>query len=68
MDSEPRRHSVTEIAQALTAEDLFPVELPLNRPRTVWVAMPLVHVPKLEGIRWNKELLILMHSLMCSHF
>ena len=51
-DAEPRKHSVTEIAQALTAADFIPVELPLNRPRTVWVAMLPVHVPKLEGIRW----------------
>ena len=51
-DTEPRKHSVSEIAQALTAANFIAVELPLNKPRTVWVTMLPVHVPKLEGTRW----------------
>ena len=51
-DTESHKHSVSEIAQALTAADFIAVELPLHQPRTVWVAMLPVHVPKLDGTRW----------------
>ncbi|MDV2997115.1 MAG: hypothetical protein N4J56_006820 [Chroococcidiopsis sp. SAG 2025] len=33
-------------------EQFTPVQLNLEQPRTVWVALLPVHVPKLEGTRW----------------
>lgn len=51
-DEAPRKHSLTEIASALTIEDFIPVGLNLDQPRTVWVTTIQVHVPKLEGTRW----------------
>jgi SRSO17 transposase len=46
-DEAPRKHSLTEIAQALASEDFIPVVLNLDQPRTVWVATMQVHIPKL---------------------
>lgn len=51
-EEQPCKHSLTEIAQVLTCEHFTPVSLNLDQPRTVWVAMLQVHVPKLEGTRW----------------
>jgi len=51
-EEQPCKHSLTEIAQVLGAEHFTPVVLNLDQPRTVWVAMLQVHVPKLEGTRW----------------
>ena len=50
-DPEPRKYSVEEIAQALPAEYFKKVQLDLQVPRTVWVALVQVHIPKLEGLR-----------------
>lgn len=50
-DLEPSKHSVEEIAQALPAEDFTKVQLELEQPRTVWVTLIPVHIPKLEGLR-----------------
>lgn len=36
----------------LAAEHFVPVQLAGNKPRTVWVALMEVHVPKLSGSRW----------------
>jgi len=51
-DEKPRKHSLTEITQALAVEDFIPVLLNLDKPRTVWIATIQVQVPKLEGPRW----------------
>ena len=51
-DEQPRKHSLTKIAQALAIEEFILVSLNLDQPRTVWVATIQVHVPKLEGSRW----------------
>lgn len=51
-DEKPRKHSLTEITQALAVEEFIPVLLSLDNPRTVWVATIQVQVPQLEGPRW----------------
>lgn len=51
-DERPSKHSVAEITQMLAAEHFVPVQLAGDKPRTVWVALMEVHVPKLEGSRW----------------
>lgn len=51
-DEKPRKRSLAEIAQALSATAFTPVSLNLDKPRTVWVAVLQVQVPKLEGPRW----------------
>jgi len=50
-DNTPIKHSLQEIAQALPSEYFTQVQLLLDKPRTVWVALIKVHVPKLEGLR-----------------
>lgn len=50
-DECPSKYSVAQIAQRLTAEHFVPVPLNSNKPRTVWVALLQVHVPKLVGTR-----------------
>lgn len=47
----PSKYSVAQIAQMLTAEHFVPVPLNGDKPRTVWVALLQVHVPKLVGTR-----------------
>lgn len=51
-DEKPRKRSLAEIAQALSVAAFTPVSLHLDKPRTVWVAVMQVQVPKLEGFRW----------------
>lgn len=50
-DLEPRKHGLEEMAQTLPAECFTKVQLNLEQPRTVWVALLQVHIPKLEGLR-----------------
>ena len=50
-EKEPRKHALEEIAQALPAERFTRVQLDLEQPRNVWVALLQVHIPKLEGWR-----------------
>lgn len=47
-----RKQGLEAIAQTLAVEQFTPVQLNLEQPRTVWVALLPVHVPKLEGTRW----------------
>lgn len=51
-DEKARKRSLNEIAQALSSAAFAPVSLNLDQPRTVWVAVIQVHLPKLEGYRW----------------
>ena len=51
-DEKPRKRSLVEIAQALSVAAFTPISLHLDKPRTVWVAVFQVQVPKLEGPRW----------------
>lgn len=51
-DAKARKRSVSELAQALASEDFIFVQLNLEQPRTVWVALLPVQVPKLAGQRW----------------
>jgi hypothetical protein len=50
-DSQPCKHTVEEIAQTLPAQYFTKVQLNLDQPRSVWVALLAVHIPKLEGLR-----------------
>ncbi len=50
-DLEPRKHGLEEVAQTLPPEYFTKVQLDLDQPRTVWVALIGVHIPKLEGLR-----------------
>lgn len=50
-DDSPRKHRLDEIAQVLPPESFTPVQLELEQPRTVWVALIQAYVPKLEGLR-----------------
>ena len=47
-DEYPRKQGLEAIAQALTPEQFTPVQLNVDKARTVWVALLQVHVPKLE--------------------
>lgn len=47
-----RKQGLEAIAQTLVQEQFTPVQLNQEQPRTVWVALLPVHVPKLEGTRW----------------
>ncbi|MDZ4874512.1 MAG: IS701 family transposase ISNpu7 [Chroococcidiopsis cubana SAG 39.79] len=49
---QPHKYSLEELATALPAEAYSEVQLNLERPRTVWVALIQAHIPKLEGLRW----------------
>lgn len=51
-DEKPRQRSLAEIAQALSVTACTPVSLNLDKPRTVWVAVLQVQVPKLEALPW----------------
>lgn len=51
-DKTPSKHRLDEIVQSLASELFIPVLLPLDKPRTVWVALIQVHLPTLEGLRW----------------
>jgi hypothetical protein len=51
-DHSPPKHRLDEIAQALPPESFTPVQLDLDKPRTVWVSLIQVQIPKLEGLHW----------------
>lgn len=51
IDNSPIKHSVEEIAQALPPESFTKVQLDLDKPRTVWVALIQVLLAKLQGKR-----------------
>lgn len=40
-----------KLAESLPAEDFMPIQLNLNKPKTVWVATVKVELPQLEGTR-----------------
>lgn len=46
------KQGLEAVAQTLTPEQFTPVQLNLDQPRIVWVALLQVHVPKLAGPRW----------------
>jgi hypothetical protein len=50
-DDNPTKHSLEQIAQLLPPESFTRVQLDLDKPRTVWVALIQVQFPKLEGLR-----------------
>jgi len=50
-DHASTKHTLEEVVRSLTPEAFQAVELPLEKPRMVWVATKTVHVPKLEGQR-----------------
>lgn len=50
-DESARKQGLEAVAQTLSATQFTPVQLNLEQPRTVWVALLQVHVPKLEGTR-----------------
>jgi len=52
VDASARKQGLEAIAQTLAAEQFTPVQLNLEQPRTVWVALLQVQFPKLEGPRW----------------
>lgn len=50
-DERPRKHGLQEVGQSLAPECFARVQIGIEKPRTVWVALIQVHVPKLEGAR-----------------
>jgi hypothetical protein len=46
------KRRVDEVVRTLSPEAFTAVELPLDKPRTVWVTLVEVKVPRLEGKRW----------------
>lgn len=50
-DRRREKHGIEEIAKSLAPEDFVPVELPLEKPRTVWVASIEAYLPKMSGKR-----------------
>ncbi|MBV9387202.1 MAG: IS701 family transposase [Chroococcidiopsidaceae cyanobacterium CP_BM_ER_R8_30] len=51
-DESAHKQGLEAVAQTLAAEQFTAVQLNLEQPRTVWVAVLPVHMPKLEGTRW----------------
>lgn len=50
-DSRREKHRIEDIAQSLAPESFKPIELLLDKPRTVWVTALVVYMPKLSGQR-----------------
>ncbi len=50
-DSKRLKQKLEDVARTLALENFEPVQLPLDKPRSVWVAVLPVHVPKLTGTR-----------------
>jgi len=48
----PHKQGLEAVAQALPPEQFKPVQLNLDQPRIVWLALVQVQVPRLEGTRW----------------
>lgn len=46
------KYRLEELAQQLSAEHFMPVELALEKPRTVWVALVQLRLPKLQQRHW----------------
>lgn len=51
-DCQPMKYRLDEVAQTLAPDQFTAVPLPLQRPRTVWVALVQLRLPQLEGQRW----------------
>jgi SRSO17 transposase len=49
MDTRREKHRIEDVAKTLTPESFTPVELPLEEPRTVWVATIEAYLPKMSG-------------------
>jgi hypothetical protein len=50
-DNRREKHGIEEIAKSLAPEDFVPVQLHLEKPRTVWVASIEAYLPKMSGKR-----------------
>ena len=50
-DKRREKHRVEEIAKSLAPENFQRIELPLEEPRTVWVAAIEVYMPQMSGKR-----------------
>ncbi len=50
-DTRREKHGIEEIAKSLAPETFAPVELKLEKPRTVWVAAIEAYLPKMSGKR-----------------
>ena len=50
-DSRREKHGIEDIAKSLPPENFVPVELQLEKPRTVWVASIETYLPKMSGKR-----------------
>jgi hypothetical protein len=50
-DTRNEKHRIEEVAKTLAPELFKPIELPLDKPRTVWVATLEVYMPQMSGKR-----------------
>ena len=50
-DSRAEKHRLDDVARALKKDAFVPVVLPLEKPRTVWVAVFRAGMPKFNGRR-----------------
>jgi hypothetical protein len=48
-DTRREKHRIEDVAKTLAPEFFKPIELPLEEPRTVWVATVEVYMPKMSG-------------------
>jgi hypothetical protein len=48
-DTRREKHRIEDVAKTLAPESFTPIELPLEKPRTVWVATIEVYLPKMSG-------------------
>lgn len=50
-DSRREKHRIEDVAKALAPENFKPIELVLEKPRTVWVTAVEIYMPKMSGKR-----------------
>ncbi len=48
-DKERTKHWLDDVAKTLAPDSFQPISLPLEKPRTVWVATLSVYLPKMSG-------------------
>ncbi len=48
-DKERTKHRLDDVAKTLAPDSFQPITLPLEKPRTVWVATLSVYLPKMSG-------------------
>jgi hypothetical protein len=50
-DTRREKHRIEDVAKSLAPENFLPVELKLEKPRTVWVATIEIYMPQMSGKR-----------------